>query len=388
MKIVRKILKYFFLLLIIFIAYPYLISPIYKFPEASVFSGDKIYDPYSGMDSTHWHKANFHAHTRLLYGLTDGRKSLTDSLISTYEKFGYDIIGISDYMYINPKSAVPLYEHGYGLNKTHYLILGDDKVNWFDILFIQNIHNKQFAINMLKTPENILTIAHPSMQMSFEPQDFRYITNYDLIEILRFDRVMTEYLDTALSTGHKTFLQADDDIHDITNSREVAHCYTIINCDTLTPKSILASLKSGKSYGVRTIGDYQNFEEKIADVKNIPKVNNISLTGNKISFRLNTHANDIKFIGQGGEIKKTISDSTYAEYDFKPEDTYIRAEISFDKVKFYMNPFFRYNGSLENKNAEIDFWKTFLYRAFILLAIGFSVFVIYRRKRKIDKRLI
>jgi len=375
------------MLLIFLAALPYLIRPIYKFPEASVFTGDKIYNPYSGMDSTRWRKANLQAHSRLLFGLTNGRKSLTETIINTYEKFGYDIIGISDYMYINPKSVIPLYEHGYGLNKNHYLILGDDKVNWFEIFFMQNIHDKQFAINMLKTPENILTIAHPSMQMAFKPQNFRYLTNYDLIEILRFDRVMTEYLDSALSTGHKTFLQADDDVHDITNPWEVANCYTIINCDTLTPKSILASLKTGKSYGVRTIVKYQNFEEKIADVKNIPKVNNISFTGTKISLRLNTSANEIKFIGQGGEVKKTISDSAYAEYDFKPEDTYIRTEIYFDKVKFYMNPFFRYNGSLENKKAEIDFWKTFFYRAFILLAIGFTIFVIYRRKRKIEKQL-
>jgi hypothetical protein len=38
------------------------------------------------------------------------------------------------------------------------------------------------------------------MRGAFNPEDFRYLTGYDLIEILRFDRVMTEYLDSALST--------------------------------------------------------------------------------------------------------------------------------------------------------------------------------------------
>ena len=364
------------------IGLPYLLSPIYKFPDASVFKGEKIYNPYKKMDSTHWRKANFHAHSRMLFGLTDGRKSTTENIIETYNKLGFDIIGISDYMHLNEKSYVPVYEHGIGLIKNHALILNAKKVNWLDMLFNQNIHNKQFLINQLKDDENIYAVAHPSMRGAFNPGDFRYLTGYDLIEILRFDRVMTEYLDSALSTGHIAFLLADDDMHDINNPREVGQCYDIINCDSLSAGSIFSAVKSGKFFGVKTLSDYPSFESKIAEVKTFPVVKNISLDGSKISLNLSTPAREIKFIGQNGNVKKLIADTSFAEYDFKAEDTYIRLEVTFENLRFYFNPFFRYNGSLIYKKAEIDFWKTLLYRLFIVSAISFTVIFIYLGRKK------
>jgi hypothetical protein len=385
--IFKRIIKYFLIFIIFIVAFPYLICPIYKFPEPTIFTGDKIYNPYEGMDSTHWHKGNFHVHSRMLFGLTNGRNSGTDKIIETYKKFGYDIIGISDYMHMNSESAVPLYEHGYGFIKDHFIILGAKKVNWFEILLFQNINHHQFMINMLKNDDNILAIAHPSMERVHEPGDFRYLTNYDLIEILRYDRVMTEYLDSALSNGHKTFILGDDDGHDINNSGEVAQCYNIINCDTLTKENILSSLKKGKSFSVRTIAQYPDFESKISDAKKIPVIENISLNGLNISLRINTKAKEIKFLGQNGITKKIVSDSESGNYDFKPEDTYIRTEIVFDKVKFYLNPFFRYNGSLENKMAEIDFWKTLLFRIIVAAAISFTIIFLYKKRKKIKKRL-
>ncbi len=364
------------------IGIPYLLSPIYKFPDVSVFKGEKIYNPYKDMDSTHWRKANFHAHSRMLFGFTDGRKSPTENIIETYQKLGFEIIGISDYMHLNEKSSVPVYEHGFGLIKNHALIFGAKKVNWLDMMFNQNIHNKQFLINQLKDDENIYAVAHPSMRGAFNPGDFRYLTGYDLIEILRFDRVMTEYLDSALSTGHKAFLLADDDMHDFNNPREVGQCYNLINCDSLSSGSIFSAVKSGTSIGVKTLSDFQSFESKIADVKNIPVVKNISLNGLRISLHLSTPAHEIKFIGQYGIVEKLIADTSFAEYDFKPEDTYIRLEVTFEKLRFYFNPFFRYDDNTEYKKAEIDFWKTFLYRAFIVSAISFTVIFIYLRRKK------
>jgi hypothetical protein len=385
LKIIGKIFFYFFVLLILLAGIPYIICPFYKFPEATEFKGDKIYNPYEGMDSSRWHKANFHAHTRMLYGITDGRKTSTEKLIEMYKKFNFDIIGISDYMFLNRESAVPVYEHGYGLLKNHALIFGSKKVNWLDMMFNQNIHNKQFLINQLKDDNNIYAVAHPSLRGAFNPEDFRYLTNYDLIEVLRFDRLMIEFLDTALSTGHKVFLLADDDMHDIENSREVAQSYNMINCDSLTTESIFTAIKNGKSFGVKTLTEIQSFESKIEDSKKNPIVNSITLNGSKISFNFSSAAKEIKFIGQNGSIKKIISDNSYADYDFKPEDTYIRTEVLFDKVKYYFNPFIRYDGSFEIKRAEIDFWKTLIYRVIIIFAFCFTAIIIYRRRKRHKK---
>jgi len=36
----------------------YIWCPIYDFPEWKPFSGDKLYNPYKGIDSLHWLKGN------------------------------------------------------------------------------------------------------------------------------------------------------------------------------------------------------------------------------------------------------------------------------------------------------------------------------------------
>jgi hypothetical protein len=385
LSVFKQFVKYFIIVLLFIIAFPYLICPVYKFPEPIVFTGDRIYNPYEGIDSTNWHKANFHAHSRMLFGLMDGRKNLDERILENYKILGYDIIGISDYMYLNSKSFLPVYEHGYGFIKNHFLILGAKNVNWFEILLYKNIHNKQFLINRLKDEDNILAIAHPDMLNAYDPGDFRYLSNYDLIEILRFDRVMTECFDSALSNGYKTFLLGDDDTHNTENPKEAGNCYNMINSESLNQESILKSLKTGKSFAVKTNVIYSDFESKSADFKKIPVFNNISVQGMNISMKFNTRANEIKFIGQNGKVKKILTDTAYADYNFQTEDTYIRTEISFDKFKFFLNPFFRFSGSLENRTAEIDFWKTLIYRLFVITAICILVFFIYKRRKKIIK---
>ena len=45
----------------------YFAAPVYDFPSPQPFSGDRFYNPYEGMESNNWKKANFHFHTRAFH---------------------------------------------------------------------------------------------------------------------------------------------------------------------------------------------------------------------------------------------------------------------------------------------------------------------------------
>lgn len=110
----------------------------YTFMPPQPFTGNYLYNPYTGADTV-WRKCNFHAHTHAWGGLTDGRSNEAPDLINKYRQMGYDVACISDYHSINPQQDtasgyfIPVYEHGYNLFKAHRLVLGANKVSFFDI---------------------------------------------------------------------------------------------------------------------------------------------------------------------------------------------------------------------------------------------------------------
>ena len=137
-------LKVFFksilFILIVFVAIVLIMNifvPVYRFDEPAPFSGEYLHNPYQNMDSTQWKQANFHAHTRRMGGVTNGRSNTNELVDSIYRRLGFDHVGISDYMYINDYESdkegyIPGYEHGYGVFKIHQLCLGAEKVRYID----------------------------------------------------------------------------------------------------------------------------------------------------------------------------------------------------------------------------------------------------------------
>ena len=383
------ILIYSFITIIFFSIAPYFFGNIYKFPPASVFKGNFIYNPYAEIDSSKWIKANFHAHSRVWFGLTNGSKNRMQNISNLYKSLDYDLIGISDYMRINryfsnTKYYLPAYEHGFGLSKSHQLVIGDEKVNWFDFVFFQTLNCKQEIFNKLKKDDNLIAIVHPSMNKAYEPDDFKYLTNYDCLEILRHDRTSVEFWDTALSNGHYPTLLADDDNHDIESPGETGRCFTMINTKSQHKSDILYSLKCGNTYGVDYLKGDKDFDVKKNNLKYLAKLVNIKVIDKNIFIQLSSPFKEIKFIGQNGKVMKTSKDSLIANYEFSENDTYIRAEITFeDNIKYYLNPFIRYNGNNIEKNiAEVDYTKTYLYRSTIVIPAIIIIPVYFRIKKK------
>jgi hypothetical protein len=308
---------------------------------------------------------------------------------SIYQFLDYDIIATSDYMKINRHreelpSYVPVYEHGYGIFKNHQVCIGAKKVDWFDFFFYQTINHKQQVLNKIRANNELVFIAHPKLRKGYAPEDFKYLTNYDGIEVLNNYRVSLEHWDAALSSGHYVTILSDDDAHDISNPDEIGHYCTFINLPELNKKNIISSLKSGNAFGAeiyRERGDsYQIKKEKL---KEIATIKSVRLVDDTIHITLDKMASEIRFIGQDAKIVKIASEAFSADYQIQESDSYVRIEIFFPNGnKFYLNPFIRHDGDMQLPQIKSVKWmNTWLFRivAFLIfVSMGYFIFRIAR----------
>lgn len=289
--------------------------------------------------------------------------------------------------YIDSSFFMPVYEHAYGLFKIHYLVIGSEKVNLIDFLLFQTRSNKQFLIRNLKAPENIVAIVHPNMYNAFSEEDFQYLTDYDCVEILRYDRVSTKYWDAALSVGNLKYLIADDDLHDITAPYETGRCFTMINSSTKDRNQIIKSIKEGKSYAIDWRATmFDSLGVKLQKLNEIPILYFCKLQNDTIVIKVNKTASEIKFIGQDGTVKSILNNIELGLYKIQDNDTYIRIEIAFpDSTKMYLNPIIRCNDNvpLIEKKAKVNIILTLLNKLVLLSVIVLlSLIIRYKKIRK------
>ncbi|MCX6249550.1 MAG: hypothetical protein NTX61_02250 [Bacteroidetes bacterium] len=399
--VIGKIRKVFLWIIVVFLTcelFLFIITPIYDFPQPSIFAGDKLYNPYRGMDSSQWKKANFHFHTRAWAGLTNGRKNSDETFWKTYKKLGYDVPCISNYQNIskfNKDSAfyIPVYEHGFGIQKKHQLCIGARKVSWIDFSIFQNLNTRQFMLNILHDQNEAVALAHPDWEDGYPVDLLHFLSNYDLIEVLDQNWRSIPQWDAALSSGHPVFIVADDDAHDVYNIYKVGICCTFINSRTNHTADILHSLKEGNAFGADVyMYNGEGFDKKAERAKQIPKLNSVKLDHDTLWISVSSKPMKVEFIGQDGKIMKTVEDHPEAFYKFLPEDTYIRTVITFPNdmkgrgTRFYLNPVFRYSGErpVNSLRAEVNRTKTWLIRLVsipvLLLLFGFFVYLQTRRK--------
>jgi hypothetical protein len=390
-KILKIIIYFFsgiFIFILIALTAQYAINAKFSFPEPHPFKGEYLYNPYKGMDGTKWQLCNLHVHTRLYLGTTNGRANSSEYLDSFYRYFDYKIIGISDYQSINTyesknKWFIPEYEHGYQYYKNHHVVLNAKKVSWLDYFFRQTLSNKQFIINQLKKDTSVvLAIPHPVLRQALSFNDFKYLSNYNCLEIANNQKQFSAYYDTILSAGHPVFIMADDDAHDLRKIDEGCHSFNLVNTD-LVKDSILNAIKTGRSIGVNfNISSYKTNEEKKIGLLKLPEIKNVSLKNDTFSVRLNQAVNSINFIGQNGAVKKFVTNTNTGSYLFTKEDTYIRTEIKcIDGTIYFLNPVFRYDGRrLSYYAPEFNAFKTWGLRA-VVIALVLLIFFIRKNKK-------
>jgi hypothetical protein len=373
------------ILISIILMLQFVVNIKYTFPEPHAFRGEYLYNPYNGMDSTKWVKANFHAHTRLFLGLTDGAANTNQVLDSFYTYFDYGIFGISNYQKIDKfqdrdKMFVPVYEHGYQYYKNHQLVINARKVRWLDFFFRQTLSNKQSLIDNLKKDKSVIvTIVHPDRRQAYPINDFKYLGNYNCLEIANNEHLFTSYYDTILSSGHPVFIMADDDAHDLARINDGCHSFNML-CTDLVRDSILNAIKTGRLFGVNfKISSYNSNVEKKTGLQMLPDIMSVTLKNNTITVRLNQFVKSIRFIGQKGVERMKITNAAVGSYFFSKEDTYIRTEIECnDGTIYFLNPVFRYNGiQLTDRIPAPDIFKTSMWRLAVLVLL-LLIFAIWR----------
>jgi len=369
-------------LLNLFFLWFYISAPVYQFSEPSPFSGPQFVNPYSGMNPDHWHKYNFQVQSKAWWGITDGRLNSNALIDSMYSLLEYDYVATSDYQKINRHREneavfIPTYEHGYSIRKTHQVCIGAEKVMWRDYPYKQTISHKQHILDLLRPDNRIIALAHPLLLDGYLPEDLRYLSGYNLIEVLNNMRISTAHWDTALSNGHLAYILANDDAHDVSNSNEVGRRFTMINAAGTDRELILSSLEKGNAYGFDFFRvDDEPWPDKIVRSRSIPHLTSATLDSNRFTVSFSKPFSKLSFIGQHGRVLASANDYHEASYSITTADTYVRTEVIFyDSSAIYLNPVTRsQNGDpASGRLAEIDHRATLVFRA---TAAGISILLI------------
>jgi hypothetical protein len=354
---------------------PYVASPVYRFPAPRPFRGSALYDPYAAGTGT-WLLANFHSHGRAWGGLTDGDQ--TDRVVlAHYRALGYDLPGVSDYHTIDrartgDSTFLPAYEHGYSVRKAHFLVLDARRVDWFDFPLLQSVDDKQYLIDRLKRTATLVAINHPSLRNAESADDLRYLTHYDLLEVLNHFTTSDREWDAALSSGHAVWALGDDDSHNVDDAGQTGVMWTLVDAPSTRRDAVLDALRAGRTIAVAGHGA----------VTDVP-VRAIALHGDTLRVTCAALARSITFIGQGGRVLARATGVAEAAYVVQPTDPYVRTVIVTPRTTMYLNPVVRYDGvALQQPIAVFDAEATWVLRlerlALLLAAVCVLVAVMWR----------
>ncbi len=367
----------------------YFFCPHFSFKASLPFSGKLLYNPYKSIHINNWVKCNFHAHTNAWDGFTHGKGTAAD-IYHVYDSMKYAVHCVSNYQEVDTTFSktpafIPAYEHGYGINKTHQLVLGSGKVCWNDYLFPQTLSNKQNILNCLSSdPNNVVILNHPANRNGYYASDLKYLTNYNCIEVLNPFAISSAHWDSALSCGKPAFIVGNDDVHNIFSKDSFGRMCTWVNLPRVKEATVLNALKTGNSYGM-IIGKQTGA---------LPVLNRFEVVNDTISIEMSKVAQQISFTGQNGKVLASYINTSLAQYIIKPGDHYARAVIAYaDGTDIFLNPVFRYDGTkITQAPVFINTKKTMTFRLigiFILavwLKIAFSLVVSKHIRQALGKR--
>ncbi|WP_242345682.1 hypothetical protein [Mucispirillum schaedleri] len=357
---IKKILKYFIYTLSFIILFSLLICftvwsiiPVYKFPEAVSFTGDKFYNPYKDYDNTHYYRANFHGHSRLGGGLTNGRANSEEDVFKAYRDLEYGFATVSNYHHITSKPPyydfpyVPAQEYGINIFKTHLLLIGTKRKEYFDQPLWQGADTIQYRINRVKPYNEIVTLAHPAFVNGIKVDYMAQITGYDLMEVVNTFANSVSHWDKALSSGRPAFLLASDDTHNVFRNTDIGRNITMIplNPDTEADK-LYDTLKSGAAYAVTVphIIAILDRSEKLKVLNTHPQLLSMQVADNTLNIKLNRMVDKIVFSADNGQVMAEYDNVSESSYNIADNNSYVRATVYFDNGSTaYFNPVIRTN---------------------------------------------
>ncbi len=375
-----RILKVAVLVVLLLAALPYAWGPIYRFPAPTVFTGAHFLNPYTSLHGT-WQRANLHAHGRAWNGLTNGQQP-DEEVVSHYRGMGYTVAGISDYERIaalHGVATIPLYEHGYNIGKHHQLAIGAHSVEWFDFLLWQSLSHEQYVIDRVARTADLVAIAHPSLRDAYSLSDLRQLTGYQLMEVANGPSTVDDVWDAALSAGHPVWALANDDTHDVNDPRRTGVAWNMIDTPTTSTSDVVSALRAGRTYAVS-----HAWSEGSAPVPGEmdTTVASVGMADGRLLVTCEGAPSTFVFVGQNGDIRKTVKNVVAADYTFDSADTYIRTVIRSPQTTLYLNPVLRYDGvHMPAPTAVVDAGSTWLLRGTCLLA-GAAILVMLRKRER------
>jgi len=380
MKALALILVFISTIAIVLAIDQYLFCPVYIFNPPIEFSGDSLYNPYSGIEKSHWVKCNFHAHSHCWDGITNGKGSPSD-VTSVYRKLHYGVYEVSNYESIlNParpgKEFIHAYEHGYNLGKVHQLVLGSSGVCFKDYFFPQTTSNKQYILNLLKdTRKTLVILNHPQLRTAYHKDDVQLLSSIRCMEVLNPSRISSALWDDALSAGKPVFVVGDDDVHNVFDSSLVGRMFTMLNLPNISEYNILSALENGKSYA-ESLDRHTVLKERRGEDIKLPALDNFSLNGNVLKIRFNERAKNITVFGEDGKVLKEVTNSDTLSYPIAKNIPYVRETATFDSAnQIFLNPVFRFKKQPFTKSGlYINYHETFYFRlvGIMMLLMWFS----------------
>jgi hypothetical protein len=312
---------------------PYELCPSYNFPAPSPFHGAQLYNPYANVGSR-WLKVNLHAHARAWHGLTAGRETPVD-LLRRYRALGYDAAAVSTYEQVDTTlGSLDVYEQGYGIQKTHLLVVGAHAVDWLDFPFFETVDAKQYRIERLRRDADLVILAHPHLRHGFTMHDLQRLGDYDAIEVASdFGNGEAEW-DAALSAGRLAWAVGDDDTHDAGNPQLVGHAWTMLAARSASTHDVAAAIRAGEDYAV--VGRAGR-----ADVA----LDRITVVGDTIDLALTGSPATIEWIGRDDRVLAEFPSATHARFALNANEPFARAVVQTATTRLILNPVVRTDGA-------------------------------------------
>jgi len=237
----------------------------------------------------------------------------------------------------------------------------------------------------------MISINHPAFFDGYKPEDFKYLSGYDLLEILNGYRNSIAHWDSALSAGKPALLMADDDMHDIADPGEPSRRLVEVNSPDNQRGNICSALREGRALGVEIkMPDDESFKGKAMRLDSLPMITSVRIIGDTLKIAVNRKAMEFRFYGQSGKYLGKNSHTFHGSYILKPEDTYVRAVLIYptpndsEGITLYLNPVMR---TPDGKRpllvpAIVDTLSTWVHRIVGFATVIFiTINIIYLRRR-------
>jgi predicted metal-dependent phosphoesterase TrpH len=253
-----------------------------------------------------WFKGNIHTHTTN----SDGKLS-PDSLVKVYKNNGYDFLVITD--------------HNFVTSISQYITPGYLLINGEEITFSRHVNGIGLsevikpngftltdAVNAVKEQQGIAILNHPVWTPT--RSYFKEIYSQPDLHHMEIHNALTEswgyhddltLWDSLLTNNKIIYGVASDDAHEFPH---IAHGWIVVRSQELSKDSLISAIKNGNFYSSTGI--------ELSDIRYDGKV--ISIESN--------NGDEIKFIGQNGQLLKTVEGKS-ADYEIDGSELYVRAEI-------------------------------------------------------------